>query len=92
MRLSEHDAKVQQMNTSQETLNKRYLELTELRHVLRETAAFFEEAEHRNDTTATHHGYGRLDNGTGVSPLLADALGEAETGDGDGFLRTANLG
>jgi V-type H+-transporting ATPase subunit a len=42
-RLSEHDGRIQQMNTSQETLNKRYLELTELRHVLKETSVFFDE-------------------------------------------------
>jgi V-type H+-transporting ATPase subunit a len=30
------------MNSSEETLNKRYLELSEQRHVLRETAAFFQ--------------------------------------------------
>ncbi len=40
-RLSEHESRVQQMNTSLETLNKRHLELTELRHVLKETNSFF---------------------------------------------------
>ncbi|KAJ3338160.1 hypothetical protein HDU91_001295 [Kappamyces sp. JEL0680] len=35
------------MNSSQESLNKRFLELTELRHVLRETAVFFQVAESR---------------------------------------------
>ncbi|KAJ3410482.1 H(+)-transporting V0 sector ATPase subunit a [Chytridiales sp. JEL 0842] len=47
-RLSDHDGRVQQMNTSQETLNKRYLELTELKHVLKETSVFFDEAESRS--------------------------------------------
>lgn len=42
-RLNDHESRIQQMNTSLETLNKRYLELTELRHVLRETAIFFDE-------------------------------------------------
>ncbi|KAJ1538179.1 H(+)-transporting V0 sector ATPase subunit a, partial [Cladochytrium tenue] len=42
-RLAEHEGRIQQMNTSQETLNKRFLELTELRHVLKETTIFFEE-------------------------------------------------
>src|SRR4051794_22187764 len=42
-RLNDHESRIQQMNTSLETLNKRYLELTELRHVLRETATFFDE-------------------------------------------------
>lgn len=40
--LSELEARIQQMNTSQESLNKRFLELNELRHVLRETAVFFQ--------------------------------------------------
>ena len=43
LQLNEIEKKILQMNASQETLNKRYLELTELRHVIRETAIFFEE-------------------------------------------------
>ena len=43
-------AKLNQMNESYETLHKRYLELTELRHVLRETAVFFEEAETKSES------------------------------------------
>ncbi|KAJ3096820.1 H(+)-transporting V0 sector ATPase subunit a [Phlyctochytrium bullatum] len=46
-KLSQHDNRIQQMNTSQETLNKRYLELTELRHVLTEISSFFRAAEAR---------------------------------------------
>jgi V-type H+-transporting ATPase subunit a len=42
--LLEIEARLGQMNVSTDTLNKRFLELTELRHVLRETAFFFEEA------------------------------------------------
>lgn len=47
--LQELEGRVMQMNSSQESLTKRYLELTELRHVLRETAGFFQEAETRVD-------------------------------------------
>ncbi|XJO75166.1 hypothetical protein BDV3_005885 [Batrachochytrium dendrobatidis] len=47
--LTELESKILQMNTSYETLNKRYFELSELRHVLRETAVFFQEAESRTD-------------------------------------------
>lgn len=36
------EAKMTQMNNSQETLNKRFMELNEMRHVLRETSFFFE--------------------------------------------------
>jgi V-type H+-transporting ATPase subunit a len=42
-------SRMNQMNDSFDTLNKRYLELTELRHVLRETAVFFDEAESKSD-------------------------------------------
>ncbi|KAJ3333094.1 H(+)-transporting V0 sector ATPase subunit a [Blyttiomyces sp. JEL0837] len=48
-KLTEHESRIQQMITSQETLNKSFLELTELRHVLKETTIFFEEAESRSD-------------------------------------------
>lgn len=40
--LGELEARIEQMNTSHVSLNKRFLELTELRHVLRETAVFFQ--------------------------------------------------
>ena len=61
--LNEHDAKVSEMNTYQETLNKRMLELTELRHVLREASTFFADV-----------GICRLDsNGRGAkAPFLCD--------------------
>lgn len=42
-RLSEHENRLLQMNNSYETMQRRYLELTELKHVLRETADFFSE-------------------------------------------------
>jgi hypothetical protein len=44
--IREHETRLQQMNSSYETLQKRYLELTESRHVLRETAIFFEEVSY----------------------------------------------
>ena len=42
-KINEHERRISQMNSSYETLQKRYLELTEARHVLKETAVFFEE-------------------------------------------------
>ncbi|KAF8973431.1 H(+)-transporting V0 sector ATPase subunit a [Entomortierella lignicola] len=49
-RLSEHENRLLQMNNSHETMQRRYLELTELKHVLRETRYFFEEAaSHQED-------------------------------------------
>jgi V-type H+-transporting ATPase subunit a len=43
-----HESRILQMNQSKETLNKRYLELTELKHVLKETASFFDEVSKSN--------------------------------------------
>ncbi|KAI1317323.1 H(+)-transporting V0 sector ATPase subunit a [Mortierella claussenii] len=49
-RLSEHENRLLQMNNSHETMQRRFLELTELKHVLRETAYFFQEAaSHQED-------------------------------------------
>lgn len=40
--LTELESRILQMNNSEESLNLKYLELTEMRHVLRETATFFQ--------------------------------------------------
>ncbi|KAI9343869.1 V-type ATPase, V0 complex, 116kDa subunit family [Zopfochytrium polystomum] len=79
-RLTDHESRIQQMITSQETLNKRFLELTELRHVLKETTIFFEEADARSDLPS--------------APYQEDAhLLESEaTEEGRGVSRGANLG
>ena len=44
-KLKEHEGRIIQMNGSYETLQRRYLQLTELRHVLRETGGFFEQVK-----------------------------------------------
>ena len=41
------------MNSSEESLNRKFLELSELRHVLRETATFFNAADHMNEQYQT---------------------------------------
>jgi hypothetical protein len=41
--LKEYEGRVSQMNDSYESLQRRYLQLTELRHVLRESSGFFEQ-------------------------------------------------
>lgn len=41
--LKEYEGRVSQMNSSHESLQRRYLQLTELRHVLRESSSFFDE-------------------------------------------------
>ncbi|KAG0246836.1 V-type ATPase, V0 complex, 116kDa subunit family [Mortierella sp. GBAus27b] len=48
-RLSEHETRLVQLNKSYEALQRRYWELIELKHVLREAAAFFEEAASHQD-------------------------------------------
>ncbi|GJJ71604.1 V-type H+-transporting ATPase subunit a [Entomortierella parvispora] len=48
-RLSEHENRLQQMNNSRENMERRSLELIELKHVLRETADFFQEAASHQD-------------------------------------------
>jgi V-type H+-transporting ATPase subunit a len=42
-RLAELERRMVQMNASYETMNKRFLELTEMKYVLRETAFIFDE-------------------------------------------------
>ncbi|KAI9140231.1 V-type ATPase, V0 complex, 116kDa subunit family [Paraphysoderma sedebokerense] len=87
-RLFEVESKVQDLNGSQETLKKRYLELTEMRHVLRETAIFFEEAESRQGDMMG--GSNRSGRGADDRPLLESDI---EAGDHtEGLLRNANLG
>lgn len=41
--LKEYEGRISQMNSSYESLQRRYLQLTELRHVLRESSSFFEQ-------------------------------------------------
>ncbi|KXS15185.1 V0/A0 complex, 116-kDa subunit of ATPase [Gonapodya prolifera JEL478] len=79
-KLNEHEGRVVQMNQSQETLNKRYLELTEMRHVLRETGTFFDEAQSRQEDLSG--GAAQPD-----APLLASEEGEV-----GGDRGSANLG
>lgn len=42
-RLSEHENRLLQMNNSHETMQRRFLELTELKHVLSEVNRFLRE-------------------------------------------------
>ncbi|KAI8326975.1 V-type ATPase, V0 complex, 116kDa subunit family [Choanephora cucurbitarum] len=41
--LKEYENRISQLNSSHETLQRRYLQLTELRHVLRESSVFFQQ-------------------------------------------------
>jgi V-type H+-transporting ATPase subunit a len=42
-KLRQHEGRITEMNTSYETLQRRYLQLAELRHVLRDTGVFFQQ-------------------------------------------------
>ncbi|TDL20169.1 V0/A0 complex, 116-kDa subunit of ATPase [Rickenella mellea] len=53
VKLAEHEARLSQMNESYETLSERTRELVEARHVLRETAVFFNRAEEQHTEIRT---------------------------------------
>ncbi|KAJ3142638.1 H(+)-transporting V0 sector ATPase subunit a [Physocladia obscura] len=88
-RLTEHEGRIAQLNASQETLYKRYLEQTELRHVLKETNVFFEDAEARSaDIRTAGQQFGEDSN------LLGNAQAEPVEAieEGRGQQRSVNLG
>ncbi|KAI9220994.1 V-type ATPase, V0 complex, 116kDa subunit family [Blastocladiella britannica] len=85
--LAETEQRIVSMNASQLTFNKKMLELTEMAHVLRETASFFTEAE----AHAADLGAAAAANDDGDGALLADAEaghsgGGANTGTHLGFV------
>lgn len=81
LKLAEHEARLQTMNGSYDTLRKRLGELEEARHVLRETAVFFERA---NETGEGMSGGGRIsiedDDRAG---LLENAMEHGRGGQGE---------
>ena len=64
-KLRQYESRLGDMNGSYEQLQRRLLELEEARHVLRETAIFFEQAEGRG-------GAERTSTDDANAPLLAD--------------------
>ncbi|KAJ1994348.1 H(+)-transporting V0 sector ATPase subunit a [Dimargaris cristalligena] len=73
--LSQHEYRVVQLNESYENLQRRLLELTEMRHVLRETTAFLQRATQHQDEIRQS-----IDNPD--APLLdAQTPGHRSTGD-----------
>jgi len=87
-KLKDHESRIQQMNNSHEMLQKRNLQLTELRYVLRETAIFFDEAESRRDDIQTTT-EGDADRDT--APLLASDVEQGGISDSTG-IGQLNLG
>ncbi|KAI8333487.1 V-type ATPase, V0 complex, 116kDa subunit family [Choanephora cucurbitarum] len=63
--LKEYENRISQLNSSHETLQRRYLQLTELRHVLRESSVFFQQEESRQETMRNS-----LDEQDDSAPLL----------------------
>ena len=84
-KLKEHEKKLADINRSWEELGKRKSELEEKRCVLRETAGFFNEAEHRHTEIRTS-----FDDGEGTQPLLEHAA-EYGTLPGDNSLSGFDL-
>ncbi|KAF7732126.1 H(+)-transporting V0 sector ATPase subunit a [Apophysomyces ossiformis] len=70
--LKEHEKRILEMNASYENLQRNYLQLTELRHVLRETNTFFEQAGARQDASRTS-----LDEADASTPLLTNDVEQA---------------
>ncbi|KAL1408125.1 H(+)-transporting V0 sector ATPase subunit a [Vanrija albida] len=68
-KLKEHERRLAEMNRSWEDLGKRKSELEEKKWVLRETAGFFNEAEHRHTEIRSSFD----DGGDGTQPLLEAA-------------------
>ncbi|CEH19538.1 vacuolar h-atpase v0 subunit a [Ceraceosorus bombacis] len=76
-KLKQHEDRLADMNGSYDQLQKRLLELEEARHVLRETAVFFDQAEGRG----TDHGRTSTDDAS--APLLEDDIESRAFGRGD---------
>ena len=55
VKLAEHEARLVQMNDSYQLLSERTKELVEARHVLRETAVFFEKVRYRRVVRRGHY-------------------------------------
>ncbi|RUS16492.1 V-type ATPase 116kDa subunit family-domain-containing protein, partial [Jimgerdemannia flammicorona] len=84
-KLREHERRIQEMNGSHEQLQRRYLELTELKHTLRETDVFFHQSESRQDDIPTPfdndtHGHGT--NHADTTPLIEHDVEAAATAEG----------
>ncbi|BFZ60517.1 H(+)-transporting V0 sector ATPase subunit a [Saitoella coloradoensis] len=73
---SQFEQRLKHLNESTETLEKRYVELVELRHVLRETGVFFDRAHVQQDQI-------RSSTDVDTAPLLDNAA-DIEQGDGLG--------
>jgi len=79
-KLSEHEERVGQMTNSYETLMKRMSELEEARHVLRETATFFNQA-----STDSRYEDVRSSVDEANAPLLENAMEHGRSGTNDGM-------
>jgi V-type H+-transporting ATPase subunit a len=84
VRLREHEDRLSQMNGSYEQLQKRLLELEEARHVLRETAVFFDQAEGRQEAV-------RSSTDDANAPLLDDVEAGGYSREEGGYNGTFDL-
>lgn len=75
--INAHESRVLQLNSSHEALLRRSLELTEMKHVLRETVSFFSAAEDRGEDLRRASSAGA---GTGVNDSLLQSHYNMEEG------------
>lgn len=87
VRATHYEHRIASLNDSHETLQKRYVELVELRHVLQETGTFFDQAHEQSDEIR-----GSTD-GSGTAPLLSDRVDiEQQAVPDSGGLAVMNIG
>ncbi|CAO3629538.1 unnamed protein product [Mucor hiemalis] len=77
--LKNYETRIAQLNSSYETLLQQFLQLTELRHVLKESSIFFEQAESRSDLRL-------LQQESDATPLLSEDIEEAAVHNSDHHL------
>lgn len=84
-RTTHYEQRIDSLNESHETLQKRYIELVELRHVLKETSSFFDQASGQSEEIARS-----TDDST--APLLADAVDMEQQHQPGNSLAVMNIG
>lgn len=86
-RTTHYEQRINSLNESHETLQKRYVELVELRYVLKETGAFFDQAHGQSEEIR------RSVDDSDLSTLLDNAADmEQQPASGDGTLAVMNIG
>lgn len=85
-RTTHYEQRIDSLNESHETLQRRYVELVELRHVLKETGSFFDQA-HSQSEQISHSG-----DDSDSAPLLGDAVDIEQQNQSGHNLAVMNIG